>query len=149
MNISFRDISQSNFYECMRLAVRRDQPFVASNAFSVAESKIFPFWITKAIYADEKMVGFLMYANDYEKNELYLCRFMIDAEFQGNGYGKASLDLLKEMGMNDERIKTIKLSTRKDNANGIRIYEKFGFVDTNEMEDDEKVFVLDLKKDQQ
>ena len=61
MVITFRDINQDNFYECMRLSVRKDQPFVASNAFSVAESKIFPFWITKAIYADEQMVGFLMY----------------------------------------------------------------------------------------
>ncbi len=76
MVITFRDIKQDNFYECMRLSVRKDQPFVASNAFSVAESKIFPFWITKAIYADEQMAGFLMYENNFEEKELYsLCIF--------------------------------------------------------------------------
>lgn len=146
MKITFRDIKQDNFYECMRLAVRKDQPFVASNAFSVAESKIFPFWITKVIYADEQMVGFLMYASNYEEKELYLCRFMIDAKYQGKGYGKGALDLLKQIAMEDQGIETMKLSTSKDNANGIRIYEKFGFKDTNEMEDDEEVFVMDLGK---
>jgi diamine N-acetyltransferase len=146
MVITFRDITQDNFYECMGLSVRKDQPFVASNAFSVAESKIFPFWITKAIYADEQMVGFLMYENNYEVKELYLCRFMIDARYQGKGYGKGALDLLKEIAMEDQGIEKMKLSTSKDNAYGIKIYEKFGFKDTNEMEDDEEVFVMDLGK---
>lgn len=146
MKITFRDINQDNFYECMRLSVRKDQPFVASNAFSVAESKIFPFWITKAIYADEQMVGFLMYVCDYEEKELYLCRFMIDAQYQDKGYGKGALDLLKQLALEDQGIETMKLSTAKDNANGIRIYEKFGFKDTNTMEDNEEVFVMDLEK---
>jgi diamine N-acetyltransferase len=130
----------------MRLSVRKDQPFVASNAFSVAESKIFPNWITNAIYYDEEIVGFMMYTKNYEENELYLCRFMIDQKHQGKGYGKGALDKLKEIAMSDENIKTIKLSTNPTNENGIRIYEKFGFIDMKYMDHDEEVFVLDLKK---
>ena len=146
MGISLREITQDNFLACMKLSVRKDQPFVASNSFSVAESKIFPNWITKAIYSDEEIVGFLMYEKNYEENELYLCRFMIDQKHQGKGYGKAALDILKEIAMDDEKIHMIKLSTNPKNENGIRIYEKFGFMDTKQMDDDEEVFVLDLKK---
>lgn len=146
MSISLREITQDNFFACMRLSVRNDQPFVASNAFSVAESKIFPDWITKAIYYGEEIVGFMMYAMDYKENELYLCRFMIDQKQQGKGYGKAALDRLKEIAMHDENIHKITLSTHPENTNGIRIYEKFGFVDMKYMEDDEEVFTLDLKK---
>lgn len=146
MSISLREITQDNFFACMRLSVRTDQPFVASNAFSVAESKIFPEWITNAIYNDEEMVGFMMYTKYYEDNELYLCRFMIDQNHQGKGYGRAALDLLKEIAMRDENIKQIKLSTSPANANGIRIYEKFGFIDMKYMDGGEEVFVLDLKK---
>jgi len=146
MCISFREITQENFFECMRLSVRVDQPFVASNAFSVAESKLFPFWITKAIYHEDEMVGFLMYTKNFEKSELYLCRFMIDQKHQGKGYGKAALDKLKEIALSDEKIHKIALSTDPKNANGIRIYEKFGFIDMNYMEDDEEVFSLDLKR---
>lgn len=146
MCVSFREITQDNFFECMRLSVREDQPFVASNAFSVAESKIFPYWITKAIYHEDKMVGFLMYTKDFDKNELYLCRFMIDQKYQGKGYGKAALDKLKEIAMSDEKIQKITLSTNPENANGIRIYEKFGFVDMNTMDEGEEVFTLALKR---
>jgi diamine N-acetyltransferase len=146
MSISLREITQDNFLACMRLSVRKDQPFVASNSFSVAESKIFPNWITKAIYSDEEMVGFMMYTMNYEENEIYLCRFMIDQNQQGKGYGKAALDLLKEIAVSDENINTIKLSTHPKNENGIRIYEKFGFIDMKYMDDGEEVFVLDLKK---
>jgi diamine N-acetyltransferase len=71
---------------------------------------------------------------------------MIDQKHQGKGYGKGALDKLKEIAMSDENIKTIKLSTNPTNENGIRIYEKFGFIDMKYMDHDEEVFVLDLKK---
>jgi ribosomal protein S18 acetylase RimI-like enzyme len=48
--------------------------------------------------------------------------------------------------MRDENIHHIKLSTSPSNENGIRIYEKFGFVDMKYMDEGEEVFVLDLKK---
>lgn len=146
MSISLREITQDNFFACIGLSVRPDQPFVASNTFSIAESKIFPHWITNAIYQDEEMVGFMMYTKDYEENELYLCRFMIDQKHQGKGYGKAALDILKEIAMGDENISRITLSTSPKNENGIRIYEKFGFIDMNYMEDGEEMFAMDLKK---
>lgn len=146
MSISLREITQDNFYACLRLSVRQDQPFVASNAFSIAESKIFPGWITNAIYAGEELVGFMMYTKNYAEHELYLCRFMIDQKHQGQGYGKGALDQLKEIAMSDENIKKITLSTNPTNANGIRIYEKFGFIDMKYLDHDEEVFVLDLKK---
>ncbi len=92
------------------------------------------------------MVGFLMYAPFYEKNELYLCRFMIDHKHQGKGYGKAALNKLKEIALRDENIQKITLSTNPKNANGIRIYEKFGFVDMNIKDEGEEVFTLDLKR---
>ncbi len=87
-----------------------------------------------------------MYEKNYEENELYLCRFMIDQKHQGKGYGKAALDKLKEIAMDDENINKIKLSTDPKNKNGIRIYEKFGFIDMKYMDDDEEVFVLNLNK---
>ena len=71
---------------------------------------------------------------------------MIDQKYQGKGYGKAALDKLKEIAMSDENIKKITLSTSPKNESGIRMYEKFGFIDMKYMEEDEEVFELDLKK---
>jgi len=146
MTITFRPVTENNFHECTKLAVREDQPFVASNVYSIAQSKVEPFWITAAIYADETMVGFVMYVVDADEGELYLCRFMVDKDHQHKGYGKAALDLLKDIAVKTPGIKRMKLSTEPHNANGIRIYEKFGFKDTGVLDDDEEVFVLKLEK---
>mgnify|MGYP000895417057 CR=1 FL=1 len=146
MTVTFREITRENFKECLRLKVRADQPFVAPNVHSLALSKVAPEFLPFGIYADEVMVGFIMYACFYKQKKLYLCRFMIDAQYQHKGYGKAALDLLKQIAMDDPGIDYMELSTAPDNAYGIRIYEKFGFKDTGVLDEDEEVFVLDLDK---
>jgi diamine N-acetyltransferase len=147
MSLSFKEITPDNFIECIQLKVGEDQKFVASNVFSIAESKIAPKFIPMAIYNDETMVGFIMYELDYQKKQLYLCRFMIDQNYQHMGYGKAALDLLKEIAMVDAGIEKMELSTSPKNAHGIKVYEKFGFKDTGVLDDGEEVFDLDLHKD--
>ncbi|PKO19295.1 MAG: hypothetical protein CVU39_01710 [Chloroflexi bacterium HGW-Chloroflexi-10] len=146
MSITFKEITIDNFRECIGLTVRDDQKFVAPNVVSIAQSKIEPKYIPLAIYNDETMVGFLMYAFEYADKELYLCRFMIDQNFQHKGYGKGALDILKEIAMQDPGVEKIELSTKPTNVYGIRVYEKFGFKDTGILDDGEEIFVLDLGK---
>jgi diamine N-acetyltransferase len=105
-----------------------------------------PEYLPLAIYNDETMVGFIMYKLDYNKRELYLCRFMIDIQYQGKGYGKESLDLLKSIGGNTSGIDKIELSTKPDNHHGIKVYEKAGFKDTGILDDGEEVFVLEINR---
>jgi diamine N-acetyltransferase len=144
MTVNLKEITKENFKECVGLKVRDDQPFVAPNVYSIAQAKIDSSWILKAIYADDTMVGFMMYQFDYREGELYLCRFMIDHRYQHMGYGKAALDLLKALALQDVRIKRIGLSTNPLNAYGIRVYTRFGFKDTGTIDHGEEVFVLDL-----
>ncbi len=146
MEVSFEEITKANFRECVQLTVRDDQPFVAANVYSIAQAKVDPKWIIRAIYANDAMVGFLMYELNYRKAELYLCRFMIDQRFQHMGYGRAALELLKRTAMEDPRIQKMVLSTRPTNEYGIRVYTRFGFTDTGILDGDEEVFELDLKK---
>lgn len=72
-----------------------------------------------------------MYELDYSTEELYLCRFMIDKKYQRNGYGVETLNILKRIAESDPNIKKKTLSTSPNNSRGIKIYESFGFVDTN------------------
>ena len=145
MAVKFRDITEDNFDECVKLKVRADQPYVAPNVYSIAQAKVDPDWTIKAIYADDAMVGFAMYVLDPEvEHELYLCRFMVGELFQGKGYGTAALGILRAEAEATPGIQRMKLSTRPDNANGIRVYERFGFVDTGVLDDGEEVFVLEL-----
>ena len=144
MAVHFRDINGENLDQCVDLKVRDDQPFVAPNVYSMAQAGVEPGWVTKAIHSDENMVGFAMYTIDEKLSELYLCRFMIDRDHQGKGFGLAALELLKEVAVATPGVSRMRLSTSPENQNGIRIYERFGFVDTGEMEDGEEVFVLEL-----
>jgi len=144
MAVHFRDIDGRNLDQCVGLKVRDDQPFVAPNVYSIAQAGVEPGWVTRAIHSGETMVGFAMYTIDEKLSELYLCRFMIDRDHQGKGYGRAALELLKEIALAAPGVSRMRLSTSPENSNGIRIYERFGFVDTGEIEDGEEVFVLEL-----
>ena len=146
MSVSLRAITKANFQECIGLKVRDDQKFVASNVYSLAQSRIWPGLIPLAVYHDETMVGFVMYKLDHEKKELDLCRLMVDQRHQHQGYGRGALEALSDIAMREPGIERIVLSTRPANAYGIKVYEKFGFRDTGVLEDGEEVFVLDLPK---
>jgi len=144
--VTLKDITSENWMECIRLSVRDDQGFVAPNVFSIAQAKVEPQWVIKAIYSDETMVGFAMYEFCYEERLLYLCRFMIDARYQHNGYGRGALELLKEIAISDPDVDKIELSTNPKNEYGIKVYERFGFKDTGVLDEDEEVFRLTLSE---
>ncbi|HOX18265.1 MAG TPA: GNAT family N-acetyltransferase [Spirochaetales bacterium] len=145
MNIEFRELDDDNFDECVALAVRADQPFVASNMKSLAQACINRAAVPRAIYVEGAMVGFLMYLVDRGGGELYLWRFMMDKGQQGKGYGTAALGLLERIARAEPGVVRMRLSTSPDNANGIKVYTKFGFMDTGILDDGEEVFVKELR----
>jgi len=152
VTVSLKDIDKSNFWECIKLTTNKEgkrflsEKFVASNAVSIAESKIYDFWITKAIYAGEIMVGFAMYGYCPD-DELYeLCRFMIDHKHQGRGYGRRALELIIEEMKQIYNPKEIYLSFVPGNERAKKLYEIFGFKDTGKIEDGEIVYCLSIDK---
>lgn len=146
MSVSLRAITEVNFQECIGLKVRDDQKFVASNVYSLAQARIWPGLFPLAIYHDDTMVGFLMYRLDDDGRELDLCRLMVDQRYQHQGYGRGALEVLRDIAVREPRIERIVLSTKPDNAYGIKVYERFGFRDTGVLEDGEEVFMLELPK---
>lgn len=91
------------------------------------------------------MVGFVMYCFSYEKEQLYLCRLMIDEKHQGKGYGLGALNEIKNLAIQDEKINKIKLSVEPENEKAMKIYKKFGFKDMGYLEDGEEVFELKIR----
>ncbi|MBP5253874.1 MAG: GNAT family N-acetyltransferase, partial [Lachnospiraceae bacterium] len=95
MRIKLEPVNDANREAVLALSVREDQPFVARNDVSLRQADeanaaqpgiARPF----AIYADEKLVGFCMFAFDPEEKDeddrYWLWRFMIDRNEQGKGY---------------------------------------------------------------
>ncbi|MGO1369200.1 MAG: GNAT family N-acetyltransferase [Senegalia sp. (in: firmicutes)] len=150
MNINLRNITNDNWIECIKLTTNKNnthtvfEEYIASNALSLAQSKVQEGWDTKAIYNNETMVGFAMYGYSYDYNFFEICRLMIDYKFQGCGYGKASLiKIIVEMKKIKD-CKGIHICFDPDNIVAQKLYEKVGFKDTERFLKDEKVFKLTL-----
>ena len=152
MKIILKPIDDTNREAVLKLTVRDDQPFVAPNDVSLRQADeanaedpgvARPF----AIYADEKLVGFCMFAFDPEEEDpddrYWLWRFMIDKSEQGKGYGQAALaEIIKYF--RDNGADQLWLSTEPENECGVHVYHKAGFKETGDIDDGEAVFALML-----
>lgn len=136
MNIILREITPENFKECIKLKVSDNQKtFVATNLYSIAQSKIYPTHLPFAVYDGDEMVGFVLYGFDEEEKRFYLGRLMIDEKFQGKGYGRAATLEVIERLKQVENCKEIYLSFVPENKNAEKLYESIGFKDTGELND--------------
>ena len=133
--IELREITKNNYEECINLNVADDQKtFVSSNAHSLAQAWVYyetayPF----AIYADNKMVGFIMLGY-YEEQKYYtVWKFMIDAKYQNRGYGKIALKLGIDYLINRFNVKEVYTAYESKNHIARNLYESLGFFETGEV----------------
>lgn len=147
MSITLREITRDNWRECVRLKVEAGQTrFVASNAFSLAQSKYEPECVPLAVYDDEQMVGFIMYRpEDYGLAKIwFIDRVMIGEGHQKKGYGRAAMTLLLERLRAQKGYNAILISFVPENVVAQKLYSSFGFVDTGEIDDGELVYRIGL-----
>ena len=123
-----------NFDECVNLQVNDSQKgFVASNAYSLSEAFADKVSEPRAIYADEIMVGFVMYDYDQSKETGFISRLMIDKRFQKNGYAREAMQMVINKFKNIQECTYIQLSYCKENGNAAKFYKKLGFAKTGEV----------------
>ena len=153
METELRPIDDANREAVLALSVREDQPFVAPNDVSLRQAAetnekypgvARPF----GIYADDKLVGFCMFAfapqAEDEDDRYWLWRFMIDKSEQDKGYGQAALaEIVRYFKTNG--ADRLYLSTEPENERGLHIYHKAGFRETGVIEDGEAVLMRTLK----
>src|SRR6266496_4306391 len=97
MTVTLREITRDNWRECIQVQVATSQTrFVASNLYSLAQSKYEPECVPLAVYDDEQMVGFVMYRpEDHGLAKIwFIDRLMIGEGHQKKGYGRAAMTLL-------------------------------------------------------
>lgn len=149
MKISLKEITEQNRQECFSLKVNPGQSeYIASNENSLNEAHenaevARPF----AIYADDKMIGFTMFAwdenNEDPEDKYWLWRFMIDKSLQGKGYGHLALkEIIKYFKDNGANI--ITLLTKESNITALSLYHQFGFRENGTTNDEEIVLKLYL-----
>lgn len=149
MQAELRKIDNHNIEECIALRVTKEQAqYIASNKEALKDASDNPAVARPfAIYIENKMVGFTMFAFDEDWEDpgdrYWLWRFMIDKELQGRGYGSAALKTIIEY-FKAQGVGNIKLSTKESNKNAISLYHKFGFRENGEMNDEELVLQLNF-----
>ena len=149
MEIVLKEITEQNKQECFSLKVSPGQSeYIASNENSLNEAQENPEIARPfAIYADDKMIGFTMFAwdenNEDPEDKYWLWRFMIDKSLQGKGYGHLALkEIIKYFKDNGADI--ITLSTKESNKIALSLYHQFGVKENGEMNDEEIVLKLFL-----
>jgi diamine N-acetyltransferase len=149
MNVELKEITQDTVRDVCNLNVSPEQSdFVAPNAVSLAEALFTPEAWYRAIYAGESLVGFIMLYDerltqpDKAEPELDVWRFMIDARFQGKGYGKSALKQVVTMVQEKGCYSKVQLSYVPGNDSAVELYKSVGFVETGEIDDGEVVMAL-------
>ena len=119
-----------------------DEEWIANNAFSLVQCRYDPDWDCRLMMDGEEAVGFVFYGYWREEDRYLLCRYMIDVKHQGRGYGTAFLPLAVAQIRSQYGCRDVYTSVHDDNAHAVHLYTKFGFVPTEEMDADERVYIL-------
>jgi diamine N-acetyltransferase len=131
--IKFEPISANNFQQCINLRVNDSQTnFVASNLYSIAESKIYDYLKPLAIRAGGNLVGFTMHGREPQTGKHFILRLMIDAAHQGKGFGRAAVKELIDEMCREYDCEEIFLSFVPGNAGAEALYRSIGFERTGE-----------------
>lgn len=145
--VSLREVTKNNLWPVMKLRVSEAQErFVAFNSESIAEAYFSreSAWF-RAIYADEAPVGFLMLDDRPHEQTYFLWRLMIDARYQGMGFGDQAMRLLIEHVKGRPGAVELRTSYVPGDGSPRPFYERLGFTETGEMLGDERVLALKLE----
>lgn len=132
--ITLRDVTSDNVRAVCALAVAPDQEeFVAPNALSMAEYAVTTKAWTRAVYADDEPVGYVLLSDDDEQPRYYLWRYMIDQRYQGLGFGHRAMELVIEYVRARPAADGLFVSYVPGEGSPESFYKNLGFVDTGKV----------------
>lgn len=147
--ITLQKVDESNFLACFNLKLNPQQEkFVSHPVRSLAQAYVYYHQCTPfAVCCGDQVVGYLMVIYDYDEETYNIWHLMIDAQYQGKGYGKAamerSIDYIrtKPFGNSDQ----ILLTVNPNNIIACRLYQALGFAETGRSDGDEVELGLTLR----
>ena len=100
-------------------------------------------WRSLGVYADDAVVGHLMWAED-DDGSAWIGGLVVDASAQGLGIGRVATQTLIRWFSDEHGYRVIRLSYQPENLSAAKLYESLGFRPTGEMDDDEIVAELQV-----
>ena len=136
MTITFREITSDNYSQVLNLKITPEQEaakFVSPVVRSLADAWFYReegIAYPKAVYADEDLVGFIMYELDTEEQQVFIWRFLIDQRYQGKGYGRQTIEVVMEMAKEQAQITKVVADYVDGNEPMKKILLDLGFEET-------------------
>lgn len=151
--VSLREITEANRAEVESLRVSPEQENyvdgVADSLVEAAETPAACPWY-RAVYAGDVPVGFVMISDGIPDGHpeylgpYYLWRLLIDARWQRQGLGAATLDLVVDYLRTRPRARALLTSVVPGPASPLPFYLRYGFSPTGQAFDGEDVLELPL-----
>jgi diamine N-acetyltransferase len=146
--VTLREITADTFSDICKLSLTLEPPqnkAVARNAYSLAEASFYDSAWTRAIYAGDTPVGFLMLDDKPSEPLYFLWRFMIAAPHQGKGYGRQAISLLIDHVKTRPAATQLLVSCIEGEGSPEHFYTSCGFTRTGVMHESEAELVIDLQ----
>ena len=151
MSVTLRDITGDNYFQVLELKISPAQEaakFVSPVVRSLADAWFYReegITYPKAIYADEDLVGFIMYELDTEEQQVFIWRFLIDQRYQGKGYGRQTIEAVLAMAKQQTQMTKVVADYVDGNEPMKKILLGLGFEETGfNQEINEHIMVYQL-----
>lgn len=134
--IVLKDINEENWEAVVMLKPESGKHlqvvyrFVDSASYSMVWASMDKNLITKAIYNDDELIGFVMYGYCNEIKGYKMFNFFIDIKHQGKGYGKMAFEVILYTIKKISTGKDIYLTFHNDNERARKMYISYGFENT-------------------
>lgn len=142
--IRLEDIDPGNWRLGLKVA-EEQRTYVADSAGILARAYAYRNYRSRAfvIYEEDVPVGMGLYYDLPDLESYDFSQLFIDERYQGRGYGRAAAGLVLDDLRQDGRYGKVELCYIEGNDAARKLYEQFGFVET-ERDEDEIVMELTL-----
>lgn len=137
--LHLEDINETNWRASFALEVSENQKnYVSDSGKLLARAYAYRGKRSRAflIVHGEIPVGMGLYYDEPELETYDFSQIFIDVSYQGLGYGQEAVRLVLDEMKKDERYKKVILCYIEGNDIARKLYEKFGFVETDRDEDE-------------
>lgn len=130
--IRFMNIDHSNWRSGLQVAESRKH-YVANSAVLLARAYAYRAQRSRAflICADDTPVGMGLYYDLPDMGAYDFSQLFIDERYQGQGYGKEAVRMVLDAMKADGKYNKVVLCYMEGNEAAKRLYESFGFVETD------------------
>jgi diamine N-acetyltransferase len=144
--IDLRKITHDNFEIVIGLGVADGQNiFVSPVVYALAEAYVYAPQLTAlAAYDGDEPVGFVMYGHQLSQDRWKVQSLIVDARYQGRGYGRAIMQAVIALMVERHGCNEIFTGYVEGNDIARGLYERLGFRATGEVKDNEVFMALTI-----